>query len=294
MKSIWNDRGLWAWWGKAPIVFLVPGLVILAVSALLALAASSQSSAADGDGLPIAESLSPLGSNLVRVWGFDAAAQKFRLYDPSAALLSDLTKLKKGQGYWIKVDRGQTVILVKDTYTLFAGWNLVGWLGEAKVYQLQVSRYITATIDDEQADAILSDITLVLQRNDGPGDVATFLQFVRAGGVTTFTIGSGGGIINSNADFDAVIAGPGQVKVVNQINWCGGFIPNVIGCAYVPGNSISVVRHSPTIAEAILWAHELGHNKGLDHRDELDAVMYYAIYINNTKVNVPESNAYQN
>lgn len=258
---------------------------------MLTLVAISPNTAADVAGLPIAESLSPIGSNLVRVWGFDAPTQRWQLYDPAVPpALNDLTKLKKGQGYWIKVNQTQTATLINDTYALFAGWNLVGWLGEAKVYQVQVSRHITTPLDDAQADAILSEFTSVLQRNDGLGDVATFLQLVRAGEVTTFATP---GIINSNADFDAVLAEPGQVKVLNQINWCGAFISNVVGCAYVPGNSIVVIRHAPTIAEGILWAHELGHNKGLNHREELDAVMYPALYTSNKKVNQAESDAYQ-
>jgi len=268
-------------------------LVILVMLALLTHVVIPPSTAADVAGLPIAESLSPLGGNLLRVWGYDAAAQKWQLYDPASALLSDLTALKRGEGYWFKVDHAQTVTLVKDTYTLSAGWNLVGWLGEAKVYQLQVSRHTTTSLNDAQADTILSASTSVLQTNDGLGDVATFVQWARDGGVTTFTTPTTTpAIINSNADFNEVLAEPGQVKVLNQINWCGEF-NNFLGCAYAPGNSIVVIRHAPAIEEGILWAHELGHNKGLKHRVELGAVLYPNIYPNNKKVNQSESDAYQ-
>jgi hypothetical protein len=76
-----------------------------------------------------ATALAPLGANLVRVWGYDGATQRFRLYDPAAALLSDLTLLTRGQGYWINVKAAQTVVLGTGTYSLSAGWNLIGWLG---------------------------------------------------------------------------------------------------------------------------------------------------------------------
>lgn len=76
-----------------------------------------------------AAGLSPIGTNLVRVWGFNAATQKFQLYDPAAALLSDLTALNRSQGYWIHVKSAQTVTLGTSSYSLSVGWNLIGWLG---------------------------------------------------------------------------------------------------------------------------------------------------------------------
>jgi hypothetical protein len=76
-----------------------------------------------------AAALAPLGANLVRTWGFNAATQKFQLYDPAAALLSDLSALNRGAGYWINVKAAQTVTLGTGSYSLSAGWNLVGWLG---------------------------------------------------------------------------------------------------------------------------------------------------------------------
>jgi hypothetical protein len=76
-----------------------------------------------------AAGLAPLGANLVRTWGYDAPTQKFQLYDPAAALLSDLTVLKRGGGYWINVKSAQKVTLGTFEYDLSAGWNNVGWQG---------------------------------------------------------------------------------------------------------------------------------------------------------------------
>ncbi|WP_179957550.1 hypothetical protein [Exilibacterium tricleocarpae] len=76
---------------------------------------------------------------------------------------------------------------------------------------------------------------------------------------------------------------PGFVKAVNRINWCGGFSPNIIGCAPAPGNGILVVRFTSSL-EGILWAHEHGHTRGLRHRNSSTAVM--APSIANTR-NVP-------
>ena len=76
----------------------------------------------------VSSQLAPLGTNLVRVWGFDRATQGFQLFDPASAALSDLSSLKKGQGYWIRVTTDQTLVSGANSYVLSAGWNLIGWL----------------------------------------------------------------------------------------------------------------------------------------------------------------------
>jgi hypothetical protein len=76
-----------------------------------------------------AVALAPLGANLVRIWGFNTATQTWRMYDPAFTVASDLTELKRGQGYWIKIIFATTVTIGTDVFTLAAGWNLIGWLG---------------------------------------------------------------------------------------------------------------------------------------------------------------------
>ena len=160
------------------------------------------------------------------------------------------------------------------------------------VRQLQVSRHVTSVLDNAGADTILADATTVLRTNDGPGDVACDLTLVRNGPVTTFNVPANG-IINGGADFNTVIGLPGNVKVVNQINWCGAFAPNIIGCSPVPGVSLAVVRFTAN-QEGILWTHEFGHNKGLNHRNDPTAVMNGIIDILHNMVNPQECNAYRN
>jgi hypothetical protein len=158
-------------------------------------------------------------------------------------------------------------------------------------HRLRVSRFTSASISNAEADAILASATTVLQTNDGPGDVACPVALSREGDVTVFTAGDGS--IDSSAEFDAVIALPGYVMVVNQINWCGALIPNVIGCAPVPGGSLSVVRFTPSL-EGILWAHEFGHTKGLSHRnDDSNAVMNGTIGSTRRRITAGESTAFR-
>lgn len=159
-----------------------------------------------------------------------------------------------------------------------------------KVHPLQVNRHVTASLDEARVDLILRDASAVLQVRDGPEDMVCPVELRRAGGVTTFTVSNGS--VNSEADYRAILALPGQVKVVNQINWCGGFRANIIGCAPTPGNSLIVVRHALS-EEGILWGHEFGHNRGLVHRVETTAMMHEAIGPDRRTVNEAECRAFQ-
>lgn len=157
-----------------------------------------------------------------------------------------------------------------------------------KTHAFQISRYVTADLDATAADAILNDATKILQTKDADADVACEVVLVRQGEIGTFT--DGNGTINSEEDFKAVLALPGHIKVVNQINWCGAFKPNVVGCAPTPGTSFVVVRHHAS-QEGILWNHELGHNKNLSHREAPGAIMNEFIDSTHLQVNATECTA---
>ena len=158
---------------------------------------------------------------------------------------------------------------------------------------LQVSRYTTAMITNANADTILQSASNVLQTDDdgdGPNDVACLVQFTRRGPVTIFDDGDGS--IDSSADFNTVIALQGFVKVVNQINWCGAIGFNIIGCAPVPGRSLVVVRFTAN-QEGILWAHEYGHTRGLEHNNAATAVMNGTISTTHLMVTPAECAAFK-
>jgi hypothetical protein len=79
---------------------------------------------------------------------------------------------------------------------------------------------------------ILGDGSTVLQQNDGPDDVACAVAFRRVGDVTEFA--DGDGTIDTNAEFQTTINLPGEIMVVNAINWCGTLRPNIIGSRPCP------------------------------------------------------------
>ena len=157
---------------------------------------------------------------------------------------------------------------------------------------MQISQHTTSTpaLTDARADTIAADMTLILQVSDSAGDEQCPVRFERDGNVATFTATTG--TINSQADFSTVINLPGMVKVVNQINWCGALVPNIIGCAPIPGNSLTVVRFG-LLQEGVLWAHEFGHNRGLNHRNDPNAVMNPIILTTARGVNAAECAAYE-
>lgn len=158
------------------------------------------------------------------------------------------------------------------------------------VVDMAVKRYTSATLSNADADAILDEANDILQTDDGSNDVACTVAFLRKGNVTSFSTGDGS--IDSQAEFNAVIALSGQVKVVNTINWCGALIPNVVGCAPQPGSSEVVVRFGTTHTEAICWAHEYGHTRGLPHRSG-DVIMNGTNASRNTQVNSTECTAFK-
>jgi hypothetical protein len=158
-------------------------------------------------------------------------------------------------------------------------------------HRLQVRRHSSANLTNADADGITAAASTILQTNDGAGDVGCPVALSRDGDVNEFAEGDGS--IDSEAEFSALVALPGWVKVVSQINWCGALIPNVIGCAPVPGTSLAVVRFDAGL-EGHLWAHEFGHNKGLSHRnDDPDAVMNGVIGDTHRRITAAECDAYK-
>ena len=155
-------------------------------------------------------------------------------------------------------------------------------------HNLSVARFSTTPLTNADADRIMGDGSTVAATADFSGDVACNIQMARSGSVTTFTTGDGS--LDSSAEFNAVVSLPGWIKAVNQINWCGSIGAGIIGCAPVPGNSLTVVRFTNNL-EGILWLHEFAHNKGRSHRNGTSNVMHPSIAASRLGLNTDECNA---
>ncbi|GAG39993.1 unnamed protein product [marine sediment metagenome] len=73
----------------------------------------------------VAGAVTSISAELVRMWGY--AAGQWQMYDPADTAGSDLASLVAGRGYWVKVDADITLIYGGNSYSLTAGWNLIGW-----------------------------------------------------------------------------------------------------------------------------------------------------------------------
>ncbi len=157
---------------------------------------------------------------------------------------------------------------------------------------LTVSRYTATTLSNADVDGIFSSSSNVLQTNNGTGDVACAVALNRSGNIAVFTTGDGS--IDTSAELSAIFGLAGNVKVVDDVNYCANqFNTSYIGCGQTPGSSFITERFTAS-QEGILWAHEYGHNTGLPHRDtSTNNVMYYSIGSNRTRINQTECNSYR-
>ena len=135
-------------------------------------------------------------------------------------------------------------------------------------HELKVSRFVgIGDFTERQADNILAKMGHVLQTDDSVEDLVDYpceVNFVRAGPVDVFL--EGDGTILDEEDFNRIIALPGNVKVVEIVDWCARRNVDYVACARVGGDSFVVEAGQSTALAGVIWAHEYGHNKGLRHR----------------------------
>ena len=79
-------------------------------------------------GVPVEQGLATIAGKYASVWGYDSRRQKWLLHVPGAPAISDLQVLQQGKGYWLNATEAVTLTYGGDTWSLEAGWNLLGWL----------------------------------------------------------------------------------------------------------------------------------------------------------------------
>lgn len=154
---------------------------------------------------------------------------------------------------------------------------------EMVTHPLRVSRFHTLSDFDDHAEAIVEEMSHVLQTDDGTSaapDVECAVGFSLDGQVGTFMVGNGE--ISNKAEFLEVVGEPGTVKVVFQVNWCFDAddapdpvdLVNYGACADTSTGSFVVEGGLKTDLAGVLWSHEFGHLQSLGHRvDEPFMVM---------------------
>lgn len=124
-----------------------------------------------------------------------------------------------------------------------------------------------SAMTDARLDDVLESGDLVAGRADYTGDVACCATFSRLGTGKSFGVADDGhDVIDSVAEEPVVIGDPSaRVKIVRLILSCGGPGTNIVGCSFLPGKGMALVRLSSLTLESVLWLHEYGHNVGLTH-----------------------------
>jgi hypothetical protein len=127
----------------------------------------------------------------------------------------------------------------------------------------------SANLTEADADDILAVMSDVLRTSHSPNDIECNAAFCRRGFIDEYAIDDG--IVDTEAEMNDVFALPHDIKVARGIFFCGKFI-SAAGCSN--GESMIVRRLSiGSTIDAINWAHEYGHIRGLGHRDDPNAVM---------------------
>jgi hypothetical protein len=77
----------------------------------------------------VTDGMSSIAGLYERVVSWDNANKEWLVYDPAIPALRTLTSLVKKGSYWIKVTQDCTLSFGTETYTLYEGWNSLGWQG---------------------------------------------------------------------------------------------------------------------------------------------------------------------
>ncbi|MHC4321595.1 MAG: zinc-dependent metalloprotease family protein, partial [Planctomycetota bacterium] len=150
---------------------------------------------------------------------------------------------------------------------------------------------VTNPMTDTRLDDILADASLRMGRADFSEDVACCAGIERTGTEKEFgTEGDDLDVIDNNSELSQVLNdNTARVKIVKEINYCGGSGTNIIGCAWIGGNGMAVVRRTNLGQEGVLWAHEYGHNTGLQHNTTGNSyIMYGTLSSTNKALTQPE------
>ena len=170
-----------------------------------------------------------------------------------------------------------------------------------RISQLDYANHVNVAspMTDSRLDSMLNKVSLEVGRADFAEDIACCAGAQRSGnGRTWGTSTDGLDIIDDSAELNNVLNNSSaRFKVVRSINYCGGAGTNIIGCGWVGGKGIAVVRYGSDVdTEGELWMHEYGHNTGLGHNTDSRYVMYGVLYGGSSTANVgvsaTECNAY--
>lgn len=149
---------------------------------------------------------------------------------------------------------------------------------------------------DTRLDQLFAEANTLIGISNFAEDVACCNTLIRKGTAQTFgSPGDGLDVIDDlNEQIAVQLVNIARVKVVRIINFCGAPGTNIIGCAGVSGNFMALVRRTNLTSEAILWAHEYGHNVGLNHNADSRFIMHGTNTGSNEALDAAECDKFHN
>lgn len=121
-------------------------------------------------------------------------------------------------------------------------------------------------LSNSEAREILRRASLQLQRKDSARDTSTRIEFALKGDRVRTLPRSLPRTIKTRRELERVLNSREGIKVVQQINYCTKPNSDAIGCGNVGSETVRiVVARTSSLKEPQLWAHEFGHNSGLEH-----------------------------
>ncbi len=159
---------------------------------------------------------------------------------------------------------------------------------------LRIGIHESVFLSEEEAKNIFKRASDAAKEANSTGDVKCNITLSLDGSISTFS-SPGLEKIDTKSKFEEVTKMPGM-RVVKEVRWCNGqgsAFP-LGGCSVEGGKSFVVKRfdNNPDL-ESILWLHEYGHNKNIQHRDDHEtAVMHSTVAADHKVINKAECQAF--